>query len=107
MLKLAFRNSFAEYNIYTLGLSAPQINVWKQFFIVPQNFHYGQIRDFKKLKHKVKHFHVYINPRILQASDEKLSMNEYCLSVGDNEYCVKRPKFIEVEYYKEDGSLKR
>jgi peptide deformylase len=69
MLKLAFRNSFAEHKVYSLGLSAPQINVWKRFLIMPNNFQYGQITDFKKLKYRVRHFNTYINPRILDKSD--------------------------------------
>lgn len=30
-------------------------------------------------------------------------MNEYCLSVGTNEYKVVRPKIVEVEYTNEEG----
>jgi peptide deformylase len=40
-LKLAFRESFAEHKVYSLGLCAPQINVWKRFLIMPKSFLYG------------------------------------------------------------------
>lgn len=33
-------------------------------------------------------------------------MEEYCLSVGEAEYAVCRPKEVEVEYYNEDGIMK-
>lgn len=32
-------------------------------------------------------------------------MNEYCLSIGFNEYTITRPKYVEVKYQREDGSL--
>jgi peptide deformylase len=84
MLKLAFRNSFAEHNVYSLGLSAPQIDVWKRFLIMPKNFLYGEIKDFKQLKYRVREFYTYINPHIVDRSAETVEMNEYCLSIGFN-----------------------
>jgi peptide deformylase len=53
----------------------------------------------------VKEFYTYINPRVIDKSRETVEMNEYCLSIGFNEYCIRRPKFVQVEYYREDGSL--
>ena len=29
-----------------------------------------------------------------------VKMNEYCLSIDENEYIISRPKFVDVEYYK-------
>lgn len=102
-MKMAFRNSFVEHQVYSLGLSAPQLNIWKKFFIMPRNFVYGQITDFKKLKNIVKEFNFYMNPRILSVSSEMAVMNEYCLSIGETEYKIRRPKFINVEYFNEYG----
>ena len=36
-LQHAYRNSFEEYEVYGLGIAAPQIGVNKRFFIMPQN----------------------------------------------------------------------
>ena len=62
-LKYAFRNSFVEYKVYSLGMAAPQIDVWKRFVIMPKIFKYrGQ--SFKRLRSTVTKFNVYINPVI-------------------------------------------
>lgn len=70
--------------MYSLGLSAPQIGVNKRFFIMPTNFGYASISNFKLLKNIVRKFDVFINPTILSSSEKIKIDREYCLSVGFN-----------------------
>jgi peptide deformylase len=73
---------------------------------MPKNFNYGMISNFKLLKEIVRDFDIFINPTILSSSEEVKDDYEYCLSVDTNEYLVRRPAKVEVQYYEEDGILK-
>jgi peptide deformylase len=73
---------------------------------MPKNFNYGMISNFKLLKEIVRDFDIFINPTILSSSEEVKDDYEYCLSVDTNEYLVRRPAKVQVQYYEEDGILK-
>lgn len=70
-----------------LGLSAPQIGVFKRVFVA-------------RVRNKIKHF---INPKILQFSKNKVSMMEGCFSVPDLYGHVKRPAEIDLEAQDQQG----
>jgi peptide deformylase len=59
---------------------------------MPRSFQYlMKVQDIRRLKYKVKRFTIYINPTIIWKSEEEMFENEYCFSVDDFEYKVKRP----------------
>lgn len=93
-MKDSFRQSFVDFQVYSLGLSAPQIGLNKRIFLMPKNFSYGSITNFKLLKKMVKDFDIFINPSIVKESEIIKEDSEYCLSVDENEYLVKRPKIV-------------
>jgi len=81
------------------GLAAPQIGVSKRVVVVDGDIMadvYPYLKGFKR---------AFVNPAVLEESEEKITYNEGCLSVPGI-YCdVLRPKKIKVEYY--DGNLQK
>ncbi len=81
------------------GLAAPQIGVSQRVVVVDGDVMadiYDYLKGFKR---------TFINPVILEESDEKTTYNEGCLSIP-GVYCdVVRPKKIKVEYY--DGNFEK
>lgn len=81
------------------GLAAPQIGVSKRVVVVDGDVMsdvYDYLKGFKR---------TFINPVVLEESQEKTTYNEGCLSIPGI-YCdVVRPKKIKVEYY--DASLQK
>ena len=77
------------------GLAAPQIGESVRVVVVDGDVMadiYPYLKGFKR---------TFINPVVLEASAEKVTYNEGCLSVPGI-YCdVVRPKSIKVEYYNE------
>ena len=77
------------------GLAAPQIGESVRVVVVGGDVMedvYPYLKGFKR---------TFINPTVLEASDEKITYNEGCLSVP-GVYCdVVRSKSIKVEYYNE------
>ncbi len=77
------------------GLAAPQIGESVRVVVVDGDVMadiYPYLKGFKR---------TFINPVVLEASDETVTYNEGCLSVPGI-YCdVVRPKSIKVEYYNE------
>ncbi|MCR5560782.1 MAG: peptide deformylase [Bacteroidales bacterium] len=77
------------------GLAAPQIGESVRALVVDGDVMtdiYPYLKGFKR---------TIINPTVLEASDEKVTYNEGCLSVPGI-YCdVVRPKSIKLEYYNE------
>ena len=78
------------------GLAAPQIGESVRVVVVDGDVMtdvYDYLKGFKR---------TFINPVVLEVSDEKTTYNEGCLSVPGI-YCdVLRPKKIKVEYYDEN-----
>lgn len=79
------------------GLAAPQIGVSKRALIVDGTGMvdvYDYLKDFKR---------TMINPVIIEESEDENVYSEGCLSIPGIYGDVKRPAFITVEYYNEDG----
>ena len=80
------------YEANGIGLAAVQIGVPKRVLVMDLAQQEGK-KDPK----------AYINPKILWASDEKVTTEEGCLSVPDIWDDVKRPARIRAEYQDEHG----
>jgi len=78
------------------GLAAPQIGVSSRVVVVDGDVMaevYDYLAGFKR---------VFINPVVVEESNEKCEFNEGCLSVPGIYADVVRPKTIKVEYYDEN-----
>lgn len=64
-----------------LGLSAPQIGVFKRIFVA-------------RVRNKIKHF---VNPKVLKFSKKEIALMEGCFSVPDLYGHVTRPAEIDLE----------
>ncbi|MBU6299665.1 MAG: peptide deformylase [Alphaproteobacteria bacterium] len=82
------------YDADGIGLAAVQIGVAKRVVVMDL--------DQKDGKNKPR---VFVNPKILWASDETASFEEGCLSVPDIWEEVERPARIRAEYLDRDGKL--
>lgn len=79
-----------------LGLAAPQVGKSIRLFVidgVPLEEEYPNLKDFKK---------VFINAKIIEKSEEKISINEGCLSIPLLREEVIRPEKIRLAYYDEN-----
>ena len=70
-----------------VGLAAPQIGVSKQVFVVKDGHHY----------------YAFMNPEIVERSEETITTNEGCLSFPGLWINVERPRKVKVEALTEDG----
>ena len=78
------------------GLAAPQVGLSKRLFIVDGNElaeDYPECKDFKK---------VFINPEIIEESEETISFAEGCLSLPGISENVVRPRTITIKYQDAD-----
>lgn len=74
------------------GLAAPQVGIQKRIFVASSEKEEGE-------------WDVYINPEILEVSEDTAPMKEACLSVpGGVREAVKRPTTVKLKYMKIDGS---
>ena len=80
-------------NANGIGLAATQVGIDQSIFIVDLS----QVEDYEKSKPMV-----LINPKILDFSDNKISIEEGCLSLPDVRYEVERPEIIYIKYYDSD-----
>lgn len=76
-------------NAYGIGLAANQVGEDKSIFIVDISDVEGY-EDIKPI--------VFINPKIVEYSDEKSSYEEGCLSIPDVRFDVERPTQIKIKY---------
>lgn len=76
-----------------VGLAANQIGVNKSIFIVDISQNEGY-EDYKPM--------VFINPRIIDKSEEKIVIEEGCLSIPDVRAPVIRPEKIQIAYQDTD-----
>ena len=72
-----------------IGLSASQVGINKSFFIMGNNETYT----------------VITNPKIIKFSDEKVKLEEGCLSFPDLFIKVLRPENVDVEYVNTNGKI--
>ena len=70
-----------------VGLAAPQVGVSKQVFVVKDGHDY----------------YAFMNPEIVERSDETITTKEGCLSFPDLWIDVERPRKVKVEALTEDG----
>ena len=78
------------------GLAAPQVGLSIRLFVVDGTelaADYPECKDFKK---------VFINPQILEESEEKITYSEGCLSLPGISENVVRPEEIRIRYVDED-----
>ncbi|HWY60720.1 MAG TPA: peptide deformylase [Rhizomicrobium sp.] len=104
--KLAQDMADSMYAADGIGLAAVQIGVPKRVIVMDLNQKEGdQKEDGKKTGRKTnkKDWRVFINPKILWASDEKAVFEEGCLSVPEIYDDVERPARIRAEYLDLDG----
>ena len=84
------------YHSEGVGLAAPQINKSIRLFVIdadPFTENYPEAKGFKK---------VFINPEIVEVSEEKWTFREGCLSLPDMNEDVERPSKITVNYLDEN-----
>jgi peptide deformylase len=95
--KLAQDMADSMYAADGIGLAAVQIGVPKRVIVMDLD----QKEDGKKTGKK--NWRVFINPKILWASEEKAVFEEGCLSVPEIYDDVERPARIRAEYLDLDG----
>lgn len=77
-------------NANGIGLAATQVGVDQSIFVVDLS----PVDDYEKSKPMV-----LINPKILDFSDKKITIEEGCLSIPEVRYEVERPETIYISYY--------
>ncbi len=83
------------YDAHGVGLAAPQIGKSIRLFVVDTSpFDDPELKDFKK---------AFINPIILESSEEEEGFEEGCLSIPGIRRDVKRPSKIKISYFDEKG----
>ncbi len=83
-------------NANGIGLAANQVGLNKKMFIIDLKGVDGY-DEFKPL--------VFINPEIIDYSDEKIIMEEGCLSLPDVRAEVERSEFIKIKYLDTDEEV--
>ncbi len=82
------------YKAHGVGLAAPQIGKSIRMFVVDaEGFDEEACKGFKK---------VFINPEILEESEEEWAFEEGCLSIPGVREDVVRPEWIKVSYFDEN-----
>lgn len=84
-----------------IGLSAVQVGIPKNFFIIKKDLESEEI-DIKNYLNEIE---IYINPRILEYSSEIWEGWEGCLSIPNIECLVQRSQKIKVKYCELDGKV--
>jgi peptide deformylase len=93
MIKI-IKNMFATmHNANGIGLAANQVGIDRSLFVIDLS----DVEGYEKLKPVVM-----INPRIVLLSDEKVPMEEGCLSVPSLRAEVIRPKMVKINFYDTD-----
>jgi peptide deformylase len=82
-------------NANGIGLAANQVGVNKQIFVVDISV-YDEYKDVRPI--------AFINPKIIERSEETSVFEEGCLSIPDQHENVTRPKKIKIEF--QDADLK-
>lgn len=77
------------HNARGMGLAANQVGHDKSFFIADLS----SVEGYESAKPMV-----FINPQIISAGDEKITMEEGCLSIPDIRAEVDRPKKIKIKF---------
>ncbi|MEJ8562726.1 peptide deformylase [Yoonia sp. GPGPB17] len=75
------------------GLAAPQVGVSRRVFVVDTEWKDADPAPM-----------IFINPQILNHSEEKLTGTEACLSIPDKSYAVSRPSWVVMTWQDLDGN---
>jgi peptide deformylase len=86
------------YEARGLGLAAPQVNRSIRLFIIDTSE--AEDEESRKMKR------AFINPEIIEESEEEWAFEEGCLSIPDIHSDIIRPESIVLRYYDEDWNLK-
>ena len=78
-----------------IGLAAPQVGIKKRIVVI----------DIKE--EDASNPIAFVNPRIIEFSEEKFINEEGCLSVPEYFAEVERSKQVKVEWYNDDGKKKK
>ncbi|MBQ4277933.1 MAG: peptide deformylase [Bacteroidaceae bacterium] len=78
-----------------VGLAAPQVGLPLRLFVIDLNALSDDMPQYKDF------LHAYINPTIVEASEDTETMEEGCLSVPGIHENVRRPKTVHVTYLDE------
>lgn len=81
------------YNSHGVGLAAPQIGKAIQLFVVNADPMFDD--DDEEIRFGEQ---VFINPRIIKLSDQKLPLEEGCLSIPDVRDRIFRPEEVTIAY---------
>lgn len=82
------------YHAHGVGLAAPQIGKSLRLFVVDaEPFGEEECKGFKR---------VFVNPEILEESEEEWAFEEGCLSIPGVREEVVRPEWIKVKYFDEN-----
>ena len=96
LLKNMWETMYAANGV---GLAAPQVGKSLRLFIVDGSPFSEEASLTKHEKNELKVFKkVFINPKILQKSDDLENFNEGCLSIPDVRGDVNRPSSIKIKY---------
>lgn len=79
------------------GIAAVQVGVPKRVFILDMG---------KRKAEELKNPTFFINPQIIHVSDEKISLEEGCLSFPGGRVAVLRPATVKIKYLDYDGNEK-
>lgn len=93
-----------------VGLAAPQIGLPLQIAVIEDRAEYSQAATLEALAERERQpvdFHVLINPRIVERSEEQVEFFEGCLSVTGFSALVKRSRSVVVETLDERGQERR
>ena len=80
-----------------VGLAAPQVGLPIRMFIIDLDVISDEEPQYKG------YMHTFINPEIVEESEETSSMSEGCLSIPGINESVKRPSKVLVNYIDENG----
>jgi len=89
-----------------VGLAAPQIGLPIQLAVIEDRPEYSRDVAPERERQPVA-FHVLINPRIVERSEEQAEFYEGCLSLAGFSALVKRPRAVTVEFLNEQGTPQR
>ncbi|MCL4149550.1 UNVERIFIED_CONTAM: hypothetical protein GTU68_017872 [Idotea baltica] len=78
------------------GLAAPQVGVMKRLFVIDVTWKEAQPSPV-----------VFVNPRIVEASESRSDAEEACLSIPGMSAKIKRPRAVTVRYLDETGVITR
>lgn len=87
-------NMFATmYNSHGIGLAAPQVGLSIRLFVIDAT---PMREDFPDI---ITSKCVFINPQIIETSEDEITYEEGCLSLPNISEKVSRPKSIKIHYY--------